>query len=391
MHLQHGLHLAYCTNIHRGESWADIFAQLVRHTLVVKERVSAGQPYAIGLRLGYRAALELSEPSALHSFQKWLDRNDCYIFTVNGFPYGDFHGVRVKEQVYRPDWTTVERLDYTKLLFALLAKLAPKHGSASVSTVPGSYKAFGIDAPQLKLMFQHLKELADYLEDLSVESEIDFHLGLEPEPLCLFETTGETLKFFAMMFDQYPDNEALLRRIGVNYDACHLAVEFEEPMSSLERLTGSGLRLSKLHLSSALKLAPTPEALARLAQFQDQVYLHQTVIRDGDEPLRRFADIPDALAYAEQYPDFLGEEWRVHFHIPLHDVPDASLGLRDTRDHTLGALDYLARHPDCCKHLEMETYTWEVLPQELKSHDITGQLVKEYEWTLAELKKRGLA
>ena len=140
MKLSHGLHLAYCTNIHRGESWAQTFQSLKDYTLAVRDRVATGQPYAIGLRLGADAARELADPAALLAFQKWLDREHCYVFTINGFPYGQFHGTRVKEQVYAPDWTTTERLDYTNRLFDLLAQLVPAGVDGSVSTVPVSFK-----------------------------------------------------------------------------------------------------------------------------------------------------------------------------------------------------------------------------------------------------------
>ena len=90
MKLSHGLHLAYCTNIHRGETWAQTFDTLQKHTLAVRDRVSPGKPYAIGLRLGADAARELSDPAALKSFRAWLDKENCYVFTINGFPYGKF-------------------------------------------------------------------------------------------------------------------------------------------------------------------------------------------------------------------------------------------------------------------------------------------------------------
>jgi hypothetical protein len=142
MQLNHGLHLAYCTNIHRGESWAQTFDTLQQYTLAVRDRVSKGKPYAIGLRLGADAARELSDAATLTEFRRWLDRENCYVFTINGFPYGKFHGTRVKEQVYQPDWTTNERVDYTNLLFDLLAQIVPEGVEGSVSTVPGSFKEF---------------------------------------------------------------------------------------------------------------------------------------------------------------------------------------------------------------------------------------------------------
>src|SRR5262245_35641130 len=142
MKLTNGLHLAYCTNIHSGETWVETFEALRRYTLAVRDQVSRGKPYAIGLRLSDQASRDLSEPKALNAFQKWLDQQNCYIFTINGFPYGRFHGARVKEQVYAPDWTTKERVEYTNRLFNLLARLLPDGIDGSVSTVPGSFKPF---------------------------------------------------------------------------------------------------------------------------------------------------------------------------------------------------------------------------------------------------------
>ena len=138
MQINEGIHLAYCTNIHRGEGWQETFQGLKEYSLKVKDKVSNTDPFAIGLRLGYKAALELSEEGSgrLDQFIKWLDDNNCYVFTINGFPYGQFHGARVKEQVYRPDWTSNSRLEYTNLLFNILSKILPDGISGSVSTLP---------------------------------------------------------------------------------------------------------------------------------------------------------------------------------------------------------------------------------------------------------------
>ncbi|MEN9676994.1 MAG: metabolite traffic protein EboE, partial [Verrucomicrobiota bacterium] len=80
-------------------------------------------------------------------------------------------------------------------------------------------------------------------------------------------------------------------------------------------------------------------------------------------------------------------EWRIHFHVPLH-APDTSL-FGTTADHLRGTLDVLKQQPALCHHLEMETYTWEVLPRELKQARVEDMLVSEYQWTLAELARRG--
>jgi hypothetical protein len=389
MRLNHDIHLGYCTNIHRGETWEETWRGLKENTLRVKDRISGGKPYGIGLRLSQQAAVELSAPGRLDEFRQWLDTNGCYVFTINGFPYGAFHGTRVKEHVFKPDWSTKERLDYTNLLFDLLAQLLPPGVSGSVSTLPGSHKTFNVGSDELNAIFTNLKLCREHIEKVAEKSGHDLHLGLEPEPLGLFETSGETLKFFGLYFDRHPQDRDFFKFIGLNYDTCHLAIEFEDAKKALDRITGAGIRLSKLHFSSALKLKPTIENVERLRGFNEPVYFHQVIASYGaDEPLRRFKDLPDALDFAQTNPGQLGEEWRVHFHIPIHAQPGD--GFDSTRDHLIGAMDWLAANPKKCQHIEMETYTWEVLPPEMRSGDVVDQLVREYDWTLAEMSRREL-
>lgn len=390
MRLKNDIHLGYCTNIHRGETWEETFRGLHEHTLRVRERVAAGRSYGIGLRLSEVAARELKAPEAMSQFKRWLEANDCYVFTINAFPYGAFHGQRVKENVFRPDWTTKERLDYTNLVFEILAELLPPGMSGSVSTLPGSHKTFGIGADELEAIFANLKSCREHIERLAVKTGHDLHLGLEPEPLGLFETSGETLKFFGLYLDRHPTDRDFFRFIGLNYDTCHLAIEFEEAKAALSRITGAGIRLSKLHFSSALKLKPTPANIERLRGFDEPVYFHQVIAKEGDDlPLRRFKDLPDALDFAAKHPNEVGDEWRVHFHVPIHAAPSGEF--ETTQDHLLGAMDWLAANPTKCQHIEMETYTWEVLPEDMRSGDVVDQLCKEYDWCLGQMKQRSLA
>lgn len=388
MKLKHGLHLAYCTNIHRGETWAETFDALQRCTLAVRDRVCPGKAYAIGLRLSALAARELSEPPALLAFQRWLAAHDCYVFTINGFPYGQFHGTRIKEQVYAPDWTAPERVDYTNRLFDLLAHLLPAGVEGSVSTVPGSFKEFIRGPEQIRAMKQNLWRCLEHIAALSARTGKPLRLGLEPEPLCCLETSAETVRFFDELRADRPGDPRLDRHLGVNYDACHLAVEFEEPQEAVRRLREHDVKLSKIHLSSALKVRPGAEACRALRDFADDIYLHQVIARDNHGRLHRFRDLDAALDPSATLFRLPSEEWRIHFHIPLHARPGAPFS--DTSDHLLGLLDLLAANPALCSHLEMETYTWEVMPPPLKHRSVVDQLAGEYEWTLARLAERGL-
>jgi hypothetical protein len=394
MKLNHGLHLAYCTNIHRGETWAETFDSLKRYTLAVRDCVCPSQPYAIGLRLSHRGAMELNDRATLVNFQRWLAENHCYIFTINGFPFGRFHGGRVKEYVYLPDWTSPERLAYTNLLFDLLAQLLPPGIEGSVSTVPGGFKELIRDPAELAQIRSNIWHCVEHIARVSAQTGRTLHLGLEPEPLCLLECSGEVIHFFDRLRAEHKNDPRLNQHLGVNYDTCHFAVEFEEPRNALAALRQHGIKISKFHLSSALRVKPTSAVRTALGAFTEDTYLHQVVVRRSDGARVIYRDLPDALSAESTVPDeadssnLQSDEWRIHFHIPLHSPPTAIFDT--TADHISGVLDLLQTEPLLCSHLEMETYTWEVLPPELKNKDVVAQLAAEYEWTLARLSERGL-
>ena len=389
MRLKDNRHLAYCTNVHPAESWDETLQSLNRWTLSIKEQLGNPEPYAIGLRLSDEASRQLTDAKRLLDFQRWLDRHGCYVFTINGFPYGRFHGTRVKEQVYAPDWTSSDRLDYTQRLFDLLARLLPPSVEGSVSTLPGSFKEFIRDAGQVQRIKDNLWSCVEHIDRLCERTRAVLHLGLEPEPLGLFENTQETIQFFDELRQQHSGDPRLDRHLGVNYDTCHFAVEYESPKDALSRLRDHGILLSKIHLSSALRLNPSAGAMRLLQAFADDVYLHQVIARHADGTLTRFRDLAPALAASKKDPNGPGEEWRVHFHVPLHC--ESASEFDTTADHVIGLIEWLESRPGLCPHLEMETYTWSVLPDPLKSHDVSEQIVNEYRWTLRQLAEHGLA
>jgi len=364
------------------------FDTLKQYSLNVRDQICADKPFAIGLRLGEQTARELSDPATLTSFRKWLDAENCYVFTINGFPYGRFHGGRVKEQVYLPDWTTAERVDYTNLLFDLLAEIVPEGVEGSVSTVPASYKEFIKTPAQETAMRRNVWRTIDHIANISERTGKTLHLGLEPEPLCYLETSEEMVRFYDQLRDDRPGDERLGRHLGVNYDTCHLAIEFEDPHEVVTRYRDAGVKISKLHFSNALKVTPSPESREALRPFDDIVYFHQVISRSADGTMRRIKDLDIALDEAARIPPATTDEWRIHFHIPLHCEPTELYG--NTADHLLGVMDELQKDPTLCSHIEMETYTWEVMPAEMKG-DIVEQLAGEYRWTLNELGRRGLA
>ena len=164
--------------------------------------------------------------------------------------------------------------------------------------------------------------------------------------------------------------------------------EYESAEESLGRLIDRGIRISKIHLSSALKVADFSDpTLKTLEGFCEPVYLHQVVARKGSEALVRYEDLDMALQARRKGED-TADEWRIHFHIPLHHSPGSPL--ESTSDHISSVLDILKNKPGICHHFEMETYTWEVLPGRLGTSDVVDQLVREYDWTLGEFASRGI-
>lgn len=389
MRLKHGLHLAYCTNIHPGLTWAETLDSLDRWTLQIKRQLGQDGPYAIGLRLSHRASLELADPDALRQFQRWLEQYDCYVFTINGFPYGRFHGPGVKERVYLPDWSDPERLHYTLRLFDLLAQLLPDGMEGSISTLPVSFKEFVLSPRQERLIRDNLWRCVDRLNQIHERTGRKLWLGLEPEPCCYLENTAETVHFFDRLREERPQDARLTQYLGVNYDACHFAVEYEEPHQAIQTLRQNGISICKIHISNALKFQASAAALQQVAALQDEVYLHQVIVRRRDAPLARFKDLGLALASPLALETEPPAEWRVHFHVPLYLPP---LGeLQTTADHLHGLFELLQADPRLCSQLEMETYTWAVLPDSLRNQDVTEQIVHEYRWILQQLAKKGLA
>ncbi len=348
---------------------------LRKHVLTVRDLVCPeGESFGIGLRLSAVAARELLENDQLPAFRDWLAENCCHVFTINGFPFGSFHGTRVKERVFQPDWCDPARVDYTKNLFRILAAIARPGDGASVSTLPGSHKTFQADESAIR---RHLADLAVWLDGLAAETGRDFHLGLEPEPFGHFENTRETLAFFDRLHHDAADSAAIARRIGVNYDACHFALQYEDAAASLDAMAAAGIRISKIHLSNALALDPRdPAAIDAIRAFDEPVYFHQAIARDEDDGIRRFLDLPDFLAAGKS--GLL--EARVHFHIPLDAEPAPPL--RSTRQQVLDVLDWRAKHPGACHHYEIETYTWAVLPGNLR-RPVEEQIAGEYRWVMA--------
>jgi len=385
-------HLTYCTNIHAGEPFDDVMASLARHLPAIRAEAAGAQPFGVGLRLGYAAATALRDPVKLAELKSFLREGGYYVFTLNGFPYGAFHGRAVKEDAYLPDWSDPHRLAYTNHLADVLSELLPEGQGGSVSTVPCTFKPWA--KGRLEAIDEQLIRHVAHLVEIARDTGRRIALALEPEPECFLETIAETVAYFKEHLfgriavarlaalcglSRAAAQDALHRHIGVCYDVCHAAVEFEDARASVAQLRGAGIEIAKLQLSSALRVASFDASSAiHLAAFAEPVYLHQVVQRRGAQ-LQHWIDLPHALAAAEQA---VGAEWRVHFHVPVILEQMQHFG---TTQAFLAEILALHRADPLSAHLEVETYTWDVLPTEYRSPDLSAAIARELNWVKARL------
>ncbi|MFJ2715622.1 metabolite traffic protein EboE [Streptomyces sp. NPDC087437] len=351
------VHLAYCTNVHPAETLDGVVAQLRDHCEPVRRRLGRDR-LGIGLWLARDAARTLdTDPSALRALRAELDRHGLEVVTLNGFPYQGFGAEEVKYRVYKPDWADAERLDHTTALARILAGLLPDDvGEGSVSTLPLAWRTAYDDsrAERARTALRTLAERLDALEELTGRS---IRVGLEPEPGCVVETTHDAIA---------PLTAIAHDRIGICVDTCHLATSFEDPHTALDALTEAGVPIVKSQLSAALHAEHPhlPDVRDALAAFDEPRFLHQTrtVTAAG---LRGTDDLGEALG-GDVLPD--AAPWRAHFHVPLHAAPAGPL--TSTLPVLKAALTRLVGGPrPLTRHLEVETYTWQALPSELRPRD----------------------
>jgi hypothetical protein len=390
-------HLTYCTNIHPGESWLNHFEALKDNVPDIRSKVAPGQPFGIGLRLSHLASLELGEEEHLETFKRWLKEHNCYVFTMNGFPYGGFHHTRVKDLVHQPDWTTQDRVVYTLQLFQLLSKLLPKGLQGGISTSPLSYRHWHTDKADQKTVFitatENVIKVVEELLALKQSTGHHLHLDIEPEPDGLIETGAGFIDWYQEYLlpmgveyfttkkgmSEQDAAEVIHDHIQLCYDICHFAVGYEDHAKVIAQLRKKKIRIGKVQVSAALKapLAIVPDERGDVERafrsFNESTYLHQVVALQQGNALERYPDLPDAL---RDIHNPASREWRAHFHVPVF-VKD--FGLLKSTQEDIEAVLALHRQHALTKHFEVETYTWEVLPAVLK-RPLKESIVRELEW-----------
>jgi len=357
--------LCYSMNVHPGEGLLDVIGAIEEHVVPLKERLGVEGEFAVGLRLAARA---VEEPERLGELAACLDAHELVPVTVNAFPFGDFHGARVKEAVYAPDWTSDERVAYTIGAAEILARLNEPGSDVSLSTVPLSFKPW---KPDIGAATTRLLETAEALRKIELRTRVRVRLALEPEPFCTLETAAEMEAYWTGVLAPAASDPRLLDYLGVCPDTCHHAVRWESGADALDRYRAAGIPIPKIQLSSALEA----DRMEDLAPFAEPRYLHQVVGRDGGDLL----DVSLADGTEGEIPR---GPLRCHFHVPVHKETIGAC--RTTRPEMDQALDR-AVETGATKCLEIETYTWDVLP--LRQGELLDSLEAEFRYVLERISR----
>jgi hypothetical protein len=397
MDLGKGLgHLTYSTLVHPGDTWSDMWESLTTYVPKVQKRVCPTAPFGVSLRLSNASASTLVKDKAERDkLKKFLADNNMYLYTVNAFPYGPFKNTIVKEQVYEPDWRSEERTQYTINVAEILADVVPETIHPSIQSAPLGFKP-NVTGPNVVASYtEHVMRVAARLIDLEKRTGRTVTLALEPEPFCFLETTDETVDYFTNHLYTGKSAEMLAklanipvadaigaqrRFVGTVFDICHQAVVYEDISTSLQKLVDAGIPIFKLQEAAAMRVPKvTQKIVDTLRRYAKTIYLTQTVEKK-DGKLNRFLNLEDAFVAWEKNPG--PREWRTHFHVPVFLDDLGEFGT--TRFAIEDALKFHKRQP-LSRQLEIETYTWDVLPDHLKTGDIVDYVCRELEWVRGQL------
>lgn len=376
------LPLSYCTNVHPGRTVNEVIDGITEYTAAVRRELDV--PMAAGLWLSQAVVTELlADDSQLERLAQALWQNDLCCYTLNAFPYGDFHTERVKENVYLPDWTDADRLKYTKDCATILAKLMPEGSEGSISTVPLGGKMNPTEADFHATCFRNLIHMARFLKDLHKETGRTIRLAVEPEPMCeISSIPQDAIPQFRSLFemaDALSCEDVVREHIGLCLDVCHQAVEFEMIPQSIDQLIDVGVRINKIHITNAVEIenpATNEAGRAALANFVEPRYLHQTYAKMADGTVQQRVDLTVEDLQRDPPDAFLqADAWRVHFHVPVY--ADDIGPLKTTRADLRAALQRV-QLMKYAPHLEVETYTWPVMPgSDADESSLVAQITQE--------------
>ncbi|GAA4467632.1 metabolite traffic protein EboE [Novipirellula rosea] len=383
--------VGYCTNVHAGMDLPAIRQNLLQYAVPVQSSLPIDTPLGVGLWLPAQAAGECFDGGA-KPLRQFLDEHRLEAFTINGFPYDNFHQDVVKHRVYQPTWWDLSRLTYTKQLAVILTELLPQTQTVgSISTLPIGWASDKVTAEQLEAAAENLRQLAEFLAALEEQTGRRIVVAIEPEPGCILDTSQDIVDWF----DKHLDKPMHRRHITVCHDVCHAAVMMESQADVLQRYASAGITIGKVQVSSAIvaewdamSLGRRQEAIEQLSKFAEDRYLHQTGRITGDDQFELTEDLPALIsrAPASGDPACGDKRWVVHFHVPifLERFGHLTTSQDEVRDclRTLLSSDTSI---DFTGHLEVETYAWSVLPDAMRKRSLAEDISEEIRWLRREL------
>jgi hypothetical protein len=374
--------LAYCTNVHAGTGFAEMFANLTAFVPRVQDYRSRRGPMGIGLWFSNQSVVEARQAGNLKRLRDWLEVSLLVPFTANAFPQGDFHQAIVKYDVYQPDWSTAARLEYTLAVVRLMDELAPRDCELSVSTLPLGWTTPATDDSFLRKCAQNLLAVCRELESMEQSGGRLAYLCLEPEPGCILDSSEDVVGFFERWLLADQNQSAAVRRyLRVCHDVCHSAVMFEAQTAAIDRFQRAGIEIGKVQISAAVEAnfvdlgtADRQKILTALHQFQEPRYLHQTNVQRPRGDATLFDDLSQAFAVV---PDPISTCWRVHFHVPIFL---SDLGPLRTTNYEIEQFLRAVVGLKMPQHFEVETYAWNVMPPSHAPNDLAAGIAAELDW-----------
>ena len=373
--------IGYCTNVHGGVSLNEVKNNLERFAVPVREQLDHSSLLPVGLWLSKTATEQLETLSEQQAFSEWLSSRQLKPYTLNGFPFGDFHQEVVKHDVYLPTWADAARLQYTKRLADILATLiAEDEEQATISTLPLAWPSSSIEDSFFKKCAAQLVELALYLAEIKSMRGKSIRVCIEPEPGCVLDTAVDIAEFFETYLFSKDESAVVREHLGVCHDVCHSAVMFEPQEFAVQRYLDAGISIGKVQVSSAVEAdfdsvgeQVKTELIESLAAFAEPRYLHQTSIQK-EGGTRFYEDLSLAL---EAEGSTATGTWRVHFHVPVFQ---SQLGPLGTTQADIVSLRNALEQQGVTPQWEIETYAWNVLPEELQNEPLENCIAREIKW-----------
>lgn len=394
--------VGYCLNLHPADDLDGLFAGLREVTVPLRERLDVVDGFGVGLYLAGKVAHELDEDAQQRErLAQTLAENGLDPFTANAFPYGGFHSDGLKRAVFEPTWWEPERVEYTLAVARVLGAVQGEDPAPtlSISTHCGRFGAFA--GNEFERVAENWSRVAEQLAELEERTARRIRLAFEPEPRSAAGDTRAWEQLAARLMDRSDDAQRARfeRYLGVCLDTCHAAVEFEDEREAWMRSISHGMALGKLQYSSALRVTrpgESPAAREALFELDEARYLHQTTARASDGTLLRVDDLPELIEACRDAdsPWLAADEWRCHFHVPvdLEELRGSPLGTtRDSAAAVLAAaLDDHSAWGGPELAVEIETYTWDVLPGAARGGGgLVDGLEREYAHLSAQLAAHG--